>query len=569
MPELALQDLLWAVRRLPKALREVMKVEYPGLVLADGLQGTGKVSKGMVPPSGAEGRIMDDIYISKIRLTNVRCLKEVEIGFGRKPSGQGQLVEIIGDNETGKSSIADMTLKIWEGGSEPSLIRHGASAAEGTMVFSDGTIAVRTQTMTKSELTIVGPDGATKKAPATYLKEFGSWFSRDPLAFDDASPKDRLKILLEISPVRFEPAGIEIAVGRDVAKLIPIPTDVLDLQGFRKFVSLVTERRALIGGQRDEKSSSIEALRKTLPTDEEDGTPKDWAAELARIDGQVAEIDRKEKADVKAITDAVAPKHNELQGAIRTREDSLNKEFAALVGYAREGRKEEIKDTLEVGLLALAGLYGRLTILHEGEAESIQEVKTTAARDREAIAATRGEAQAGRDQKIKAGAVVESIQTFQAAAVRLTAIYDALAAAAKELEKLRKTKVDGALMPGLEVREDGSIWMNQIDWDAQNTATRLMKSIELCSRGTGERWDGFMACDGGERLGPARKEEFRKAVVASGMQALLFTVASKEWMAGCEACGTDGSKPNPSCPKHASRGGDIRSVPAGVLKVKK
>jgi hypothetical protein len=498
---------------------------------------------------------MSELYLRKIRLSNVRCIKEAEINFGKKEPGKGQLVEVIGDNETGKTAVHDGCLVTWDGGSSPNIIRHGAESAEGTILWSDGTLAVRTQTKTKSELTIVGREGVAVKAPASYLKKFGSWFSRDPLAFDDADPKERLKILLEISTVIFERAEIAECMGVIVSKLIPPSNDALDLQQFGRFFASIIERRALISHQRDEKAGFIETLRKTLQTAEDDDeAPVDWAARLADVELKLREIDATEKREQSAINEVVLTKRKLKANAIQSRTDAIQGEFSALLGFARAGREGEITAGLIDNLRVLSRDYVSLTLLNEGEAESVQAAKDRASTAREAIAGTRAEAQIGRDTQLKEQGTRESIASTTKDCAALSTLWDDFQAAAKALERLQKAKVDGSLLPGMAITPEGLITMQAPDgepilWDDQNTATRLVKAIELCTRGTGEVWNGFIAMDGGERLGPKRKAQVKVAVEEAGIQALLFTVASPEWI--------------------AEHGPDIMSVPAGVLKVKK
>ncbi len=504
----------------------------------------------------------DEVYIKKIRLTNCRNIREAEINFGRKEPGEGQIVELVGDNQQGKTTIRDMVLKIFEGGKDPGLVRNGAEVAEGTIVLSDGHVITRTHSRTESTLNIVGPSGVkVEGGPATYLKRFGSWFARDPVAFDEGrypgatSEADaRIKILLEISDVVFEPAEIETAIGPVVAKLIPPPDDAIPLQALKKdqldigkFLKRVTEHRAQVGNQRDEKTNSIEALRKTLPVDDSETAPKDWAAELRQIETKIAAIDKEERDGLETIKSTVSLKRGAINAECRKSEDAIQAEFQALMLRARGGRPEEIGDTLEVALVDLAGKYVRLRTLNEGEEEALEAAKKRASEAREALAGDRATAQAAATEQIKAGAVRDSIATFQAAATKLTATYDALVTAAKNLEKLRKSKVDGALIEGMDVKDD--IYMNGIKWPDINTADRLFYSMQLCTRGAGDAWCGFFVIDGGERFGPKRKKEIAYAVVASGEQAIMCTVASPEWI--------------------KANGPDIMSVPAGVLKVKK
>ena len=103
---------------------------------------------------------------------------------------------------------------------------------------------------------------------------------------------------------------------------------------------------------------------------------------------------------------------------------------------------------------------------------------------------------------------------------------DAFAAAAKELEKLKKSKLEESFIPGLELREDGRLYVDGIVWHKQNQATRYIKSIEIVVQGAGEV--PFIVCDKGESLDVDSRAMFRSAVEKSGLQVILFSVSTPE-----------------------------------------
>jgi hypothetical protein len=497
---------------------------------------------------------MSELFIKKIRVTNARCVKEAVLNFGPKVPGQGQFEEIVGENAAGKTTLKEMIDKIWRGGKDPTLVRNGADVAEGSILLSDGHLSVRTHTRTESTLTIIGPEGVkVEGGPVTWLKRLGPWFSRDPVAFDDADPKKRLEMLLEMATdVTFEPAEIGKCLGREVAKTIPAPADVIDLKEFGKFHQSVVDRRAATGRQQKEKAGFIETLRKTLVAPE--GAPVDWAARLAEVERQIAAIAKTEDSEISAIGRAAAVKRLELNADIRKLDDKAQSDFATMLASARSGDTnnpewDEDEPAVMATLRMLASRYQALNLLNEGEAESVQAAKDRASAAREALAAAKAEARAGADTQLREQGTLAGIDKTTTECQALSALYDSLDNAAHALDKLRKSKVDKALLKGMEVRADGLIYMNGIDWDAENTATRLFNSIALCTRATGDIWDGFVCIDGGERFGPKRKEEIRQAVIRSGVQAVMFTVASPEWI--------------------AEHGPDMQSVRGGFLTVAK
>ena len=416
-------------------------------------------------------------------------------------------------------------------------MRNGADVAEGTILLSDGHLSVRTHSRTESTLTIIGPEGVkVEGGPVTWLKKLGPWFSRDPVAFDDADPKKRLEMLLEMSTdIVFEPAELAKCLGKDVSKIIAVPSDAIDLKEFGKFYESVTARRAAVGNQRKEKAGFIETLRNTLI--EREGPVVDWAAKLTEVEHQIAAITINETSEIGTIRNAAAEKRTNLSAVIRQMDDAAQAEFTQLLGYARSADQESLHQSLNVGqtlprlLCDLVKKHAALRLLNEGEAESIQAAKDRASAAREAIANDRAQARQGADVQLTEAGTMKSIEKTTAECTELSSLYDNLAAAAHALEKLRKSKVDKSLLKGMEVRADGLIYMNGTNWDADNTATRLFNAIALCTRSTGDIWDGCIFIDGGERFGPKRKAQIREQVIKSGVQAVMFTVASPEWVA--------------------------------------
>src|ERR1035441_4554220 len=151
------------------------------------------------------------------------CIQHVELNLGRLPAGKGKLYEFFGGNEQGKSSLHDACASMFEPGKHPELIRDGADKGIVIADLSDGHQIIRTHEPGQSTFDVIGPNGVSVPAPATFIKKLSRCFSFDPLKFDRADPAKQLEYLLSISNVEFTPVEIFEACG-DAARLLDIPT---------------------------------------------------------------------------------------------------------------------------------------------------------------------------------------------------------------------------------------------------------------------------------------------------------------------------------------------------------
>lgn len=480
----------------------------------------------------------EELKINKITIDNAKIIEHLELKFGFNQPGHGELIEIEGANETGKTTIYQSVVGMFEGGKHPKLIRRGSDAAECVFSLSNGVQMIQRHTPSESTLVITGPDGATiPGGPRTYIKRLANSFACDPLGFDmETDPAKRLKFLLEMSPVRFEPAEISEAMlpensansnsTLDARNLVPVPNDVLDLKTFGKFVDGAKERRALLGNRRDEKASTAVSLRKSLPESDSDEAPKNWRGELEGIAARRSTVDKIERDDVSDITRQATLQRATIQSEIKLEEDALHAEHMRKVQALADKRQSRMK------------------IVDELETKEIADIRAKNASAKQNLAAEEATARAAHENQLKVSSNRDLAFKFGDEAAVLARQYESVAVAINGLDTLRKSKVDSALLPGMEIDGKGEIFVDGIPWDEQNQATRYMKAIELCTRGLGEL--RFFAVDGGERLDPTNKTLFREAVVQSGLQAIICTVASPE-----------------NIEKY---GPDLRSIPASAMK---
>jgi cell fate (sporulation/competence/biofilm development) regulator YlbF (YheA/YmcA/DUF963 family) len=474
----------------------------------------------------------EEVRIVKIAIKDARRIKYAEINFGAPKPGKGQLIELFADNDQGKTTLHDMCKSFFEPGKHPDLIREGCEQATAVMDLSNGVQIVRTHRADESTYDVIGANGVQIPAPASYLKKLAKGFAFDPLRFDEAEPKEQLQYLLSISDVGFTPQELVEKMG-PAAELVTFQAEQLDLAGFGKFHKLVTDTRAATGRRRDEKASTVESLRKNLPSQDAGQQPRDWANELAALQrtrdqlagfltddirdiSEQAREEREATSKPEAPTDAIQNMQavaGSLLDIIRTL--PINKR-AAVLRATFDQLSEAIKND-EIT---------RITAIDEKERKAIEAVTAKGASDREANAVKLQEAQ----DAIQANAGVNANRALanklQAECDDLNAEYDALDKAAKDLDALRKSKVETGFVRGLEVREDGKIYIDGVYWRTQNQASRYLKAMEIVAQGVGDL--GAVFVDKGESLGPGARAAFKKAVEKSGLQVLLFSVATPE-----------------------------------------
>ena len=137
-----------------------------------------------------------------------------------------------GKNGKGKSSMIRALFEIFDGGTNPSCIRHGAEKSVVELGLDDGTTISKTtrpkrarrggeQTGYTIDLEVSQPDGTPRNAPQTYIGQLASADAVDPgkiLRIDTTKApgrKELSELMLTIIPINF--------TAQDVADRLAIP----------------------------------------------------------------------------------------------------------------------------------------------------------------------------------------------------------------------------------------------------------------------------------------------------------------------------------------------------------
>ena len=509
----------------------------------------------------------DEMRVTKITIRDVKRIHEGEMEFPLPAPGKGKLYEFLAGNDNGKTTWQEAITSIWDGGKDHDLIRRNtpplpdAKEAICIIELSNGVQLIRRHTEDESSADVINANGVKVNAPVTFLKKLSRGYAFDPLKFDEADSKKQLEYLLEISTISFTPAEIKASLG-EASALVNVDEFLLDkkvdsanLAVFGKLVKLAEDTRAATGRRRDEKTHAIEALRKTLLASDAGSEPQDWGSKLKALQARKDTLERELREETARINGAAKIEREKSQ-ASKTPEtmQSIGAELEAEAHVVRDlinqlplPRRREAANAIHRQLLEwiTADEQKRSQSIDKAEQAAISEVTQKTATEREQLTGEIEAAQVSSQAQAATQANRDLKKQYDGEVLQLNAQYDALVAGVKNLDGLRKSKLETGFVRGLEVREDGRIYVDGIYWRDQNQATRFIKSIEVCAQGVGDV--GFMACDGGERLDANSKEVFRKAVEKSGLQVALFSVKSPEQL--------------------TATGPALESVPAGIVKM--
>ena len=215
----------------------------------------------------------DAITITGIEIADLGCIRE----FSAK---LGAVNLVIGENGQGKTTILDSVRSMFEGGSDPDMIRNGAESGTITITLSNGYSATKKITKEGYDLKVRNADGGIVKRPAEYMKALAPGLAFDPIAFLDSEPKERAAFLLRTLPLTFSADEVNAAL------IVPKLTTDANLQRVNELRDGVyEERRALNASVRD-LEGTIADMAKALPTEDD----KDWGAERERVEREIGEI---------------------------------------------------------------------------------------------------------------------------------------------------------------------------------------------------------------------------------------------------------------------------------------
>lgn len=470
-----------------------------------------------------------------IVVENCKGIEGGELRFQKMPPGKGQLIKLISENGHGKTSFVLAIDGLFSGGFHPELIRDGAEKFRAAAILSDGTELERTITRKGHYPKVTRPEGAELPKGMgieTYFKSLASGMGFDPIQFITKKDK-RQEFLTKVMPMDFGEAEV-VAAGGPGLKLLAPPNGPavkgLDINGINALIRDLTTKRGNIGSRRDEKASSVETFRKSLLRVDQGDEPRDWKKELALLEANKAAIEKEEREDVSHIENQIKGERNRLETIIRALDDRAQSMFAALLKLAREGAREDdieggLPDKLADAMVMLSTNVRVLADTLRDAQTAIDKIRAENSEAMQEMATSIAAAKAGAESQIKDFGIREEMERLRKEVKALSKDWDSVAAAIKALEELRRSKLKGLPVDGLEVL-DGEVWFHGRKFDDWNKGEQIMYSLKIAAVGAGDL--GLLIGDEFEALGPANMKLLEEGVIESGLTLVVTRVATPD-----------------------------------------
>jgi predicted ATPase len=434
------------------------------------------------------------VKLVRIEIENLKAISRMVIDAGT-------ITVLRGSNETGKTSVLDAVRCVFEGGHDPSLIRHGAEQASVRMVLDDGTTIVRTITQTKSTAVIKNAEGGKVPREETFLKQLAAGFAFDPLLFLDAKTsadrQKRYQFCLDAMPITFTRAEIEAA-----AK-VKVQQETYSLEDF----NIYRDGRYGARTEANGRVVQLHATRKTLA----EALPGGELLKMANAESPGAIPTEEElRREVKA----AEAKKTAAEKTLREALGSFQKDYDALKKSIDEWEKVELEKIRQQAKARQNELMSKF------QDQLAEDRKPYDLAVHEASAAV-GSAQERLNQAMKLQGVRESIARLDSELSLRRAEAGVLDDIVTGLDKLKKGKLEQTPIPGLEFR-NGDIYMDGTPFEQLNTQTRIFLACQIGSLKFGKL--PLMVVDEIESVDEMRWAEFVAGVKEAGFQLIAARV---------------------------------------------
>jgi len=450
--------------------------------------------------------------ITRLKIENIKGIGSPGIEF--KPR---TLTLIRGDNGTGKSSIKDAVLSIFEGGCDCSWL-HGwpkkptkKGSIEMDIADDAGAVVARIikTIMLKKDgsgvsasLEIIDTNGVPIPAPMTFVEKLGQSWAIDPSAilkidaFTAAGRKALMERLLAIMPVEFGPGELAEAV---TGILIPgfNPAAKLTLVDLDKTRRYVEELRRKAGIEHRDAEGAFFSLKKSLPTEAEMG--EDWAQRESEL-----------RADESA-----------LQSRIRSEREGIQKEAQAERNRIRDQATEderEARETLQRTLqIVSSATLSAMSHVASSEQAAYDQVAADTNPDLNQISSELAIAREKTQQQERAKGAADTVAKMQERMVQKSQVYDRLTVSLQKLDAAKKSKLENLPVEGLDFEGDRTL-INGVEWPHVNTARRYETCMQISALLSGDL--PFQVWDDVEHFTPENRQALIDAAVAGGFQVI-------------------------------------------------
>lgn len=289
----------------------------------------------------------------------------------------GKINIIEGSNGQGKTSFLKALQAVVGGGHDGTLLKKGQTKGEIVLILDNGMTLTKEVGLEKSKVTLTDSNGKTVQKAASFLRDVVDSTGINPIQILTASPKDRIKLLLDTIPMDTPIEEIKKATGSTVDATDPRhPLKIIE--DLRKDYyndradgnRTLKEKETMVGKMREtvpfkmentnfkqilntliSEKEEVEFNMKELIQDAEEAT-ENTVEQVRKKTEQTVDSLRKNNEEAKQkLRDNATPQLEELSGKIAVANDNVLNEDRILKSkeYIEEGEKEieELKTSAE------------------------------------------------------------------------------------------------------------------------------------------------------------------------------------------------------------------------------
>lgn len=375
---------------------------------------------------------MKIVYVG---LRNIMGIKELEFS-------PGKITIVDGKNAKGKTSVLKGIQAGIGGGHDATLLTEGQQKGEVVIVFDDGMRLEKEIKRGKSKLTLKDVEGKPIPRAASYLKEIVDDLGVNPIQILTASPKDRVKLLLDSIKMETPFEEIEHITGT-----------TLDRTDTRHPMQIIDEQRASFYEERTDnnrfmkdKEVMISQMREGLPFKAED---RDFDGDLKQAANQLTTLEEEFKKEITALDEW---KNNHLESFRSQKEQDMTDLHAKFDRECQDVVREYGKEVQKLN----DSLHPKINELSTqiGELRSNKEEATRVA----------GSIKYVKDGNQEILSIIDEIET-------MTAVIN-------ELDSLKGRLLQNLPIDGMEIRE-GEIYLDGVPFDGVNKAKKVHFALSI------------------------------------------------------------------------------------------
>lgn len=424
-----------------------------------------------------------------------------------EPSGSVTVIDA--DNGEGKTTVVSALSTLFGGGTPTKMIRNGAERAEIGLLLDNGIEFRKTIPRGgKATLKESHPEFGNVTAAQTHLNKLTEQFSVNPAKLLTADASERVNYVLKALPLELDreklakvvPTGIDIPAGHPLTVLPAIEKQI-------------RERRRTKHVQMDEKSATVNSLRKSIP--EEAKTAEDIAQALllAREELQSATngLDAVESAARQTSADRIAKAKSDRDQFIEFGDRELQQEIDRLRNAWSEKKDAKVRECEHQIDLLTKDVHAKQEAARAEFQPQIDEFnKRIAALEQEA------------SEEVRRQNTRDIIASTESQRIRLEREWQDLDQRVKDIESLTESLRANLPIPGLEI-VDGDLAYNGIAWETLNTANQIAVVFKLAEFTAGDM--GVVFFDNMECLSTKNFQLFLDEAMKSGLQVIVTRVA--------------------------------------------